>query len=35
MQFYYLIPAENIRHSFDFWEKNSIDIGESVVVPEN
>jgi hypothetical protein len=34
LDFYYLIPAEQIRHTFDVWNKNAIDIGESVTVPE-
>ena len=29
-----MIPAEHIRHTFDLWTKNAIDIGESVTVPE-
>jgi solute carrier family 25 phosphate transporter 23/24/25/41 len=34
MHFYYLIPTETIRQSFDLWTKSAIDIGESVTVGE-
>ena len=36
LQFYYMIPAENIRVAFNLWAKSAaIDIGESMTINED
>jgi Ca2+-binding EF-hand superfamily protein len=33
MNFYHMIPIQNIKMTFDFFEKAGIDIGESITIP--
>lgn len=33
MQFYHMIPINNIRMTFDYFSKEGIDIGESFTIP--
>jgi len=33
--FYFMVPKETIRSTFTGWAKGSIDIGESVVIPDD
>lgn len=34
-RFYFLLPAEMIKSSFKTWNRSAIDIGESVIIPED